>query len=80
MSTPLNRNASPRHSPPDGATTLSLGVGASGSRYCQDGEIGQNGGVAVVEAPQWCESGYVPPLRRLTLCLERNHRRNRTAV
>jgi len=27
-----------------------------------------------------CESGYVPPLRRLTLCLKRNHRRNRTAV
>jgi hypothetical protein len=25
-------------------------------------------------------SGYVPPLLRLTLCLLRNHRRNRTAV
>ena len=32
------------------------------------------------KCPYRCERGYAPPLRRLTLCLARNHRRNRTAV
>ena len=32
------------------------------------------------KCPYRCESGYVPPLRRLSLYLLRNHRRNRVVV